>query len=492
MPENDQDPVVENPTYLGNIRYFFEGEDIDHMQQKGIDLGSYAGVKAHAVQIYSAVTPPAFMPPNPARQWSANRCQTFLNWIGNKYPMGTPAPTSLGAEAFAEAPSRIRKNAANLTSDEVQLLAKAFSGVMAKAVDDQQGYFFIAGLHGLPGGYCQHHNDPFNPWHRIYLKQFEDALRAIPGCGAVTLPYWDIANPVPAFLSEPPFAAYTFPQDLGTYKSGTTTERNTQAQIDAKLAQFSFMGDYELALSQSRWGKFLIDSTTGKVGYGYQQWSVQAHDSGHMATGLTMSKQNYSSFDPIFWFYHCNLDRHWLSWQTQLHALDWTSFQSLLDSTVFWKAPLNSIDPFAITTEQTIAFGIGYDQLLVPSQPLKETMNKTLAESTFSIADDAMINVAVEGIERLRIPGSFVVNLLADGERVASRAFFQPDSPPTCKTCVTIPTVGLQLRVEQSEIVGKRLTIELEVPDQADIGATFPLSQAGELTVRANLPIEGE
>jgi hypothetical protein len=492
MSSDNSDPVVENPTYLGNIRYFFEAEDIDHMQQKGIDLGTYDGVKAHAVQIYSAVTPPAAMPPEASRQWSANRCQTLLNWISNKYPMGSPAIESANAMAAFAAPDRIRKNAGSLSSDEITLLAKAFAGIMAKAVDDQQGYFYLAGLHGLPGGYCQHHNDPFNPWHRIYLKQFEDALRAIPGCGEVTLPYWDIAEPIPDFLWQAPFAAYVFPQAVGSQAAGSSTVRNPQAQIDKLLTQFDFFGDYDQALTQTRWGKYLYDPNAGKVGYGYQQWSIQAHDGGHVASGPTMAQQNYSAYDPIFWFYHCNLDRHWLSWQAALHALDWTSFQSLLDSTLFWKAPLNVVAPFTTTTDQTIAFDIGYDELIAPTAPLRSTANKTSVAGAFAIADDTIVNVAIEGIERLRIPGSFVVNLMADGERVASRAFFQPESPPTCKTCVTIPLVGLQLRIERSQISGKRLTVELEVPGQQEIGAKFPLSQAGELMVRVSVPIAGE
>ncbi len=61
----------------------------------------------------------------------------------------------------------------------------------------------IGGYHGEPfrgagwgnpscwGVYCNHGNVLFPTWHRMYLVRLEDALRSIPGCAGVTLPYWD-------------------------------------------------------------------------------------------------------------------------------------------------------------------------------------------------------------------------------------------------------------------------------------------------------------
>ena len=61
----------------------------------------------------------------------------------------------------------------------------------------------IGGYHGEPfrgagwgnasywGGYCNHGNVLFPTWHRAYLLRLEDALRSIPGCEDVTLPFWD-------------------------------------------------------------------------------------------------------------------------------------------------------------------------------------------------------------------------------------------------------------------------------------------------------------
>jgi tyrosinase len=480
------DPVVDNPTYMGNIRYFFTADDIDHMQQKGIDLGTYDGVKSHAVQIYSAVTPPAYLPPDPTQQWSANRCQTFLNWISTNYPMGIPGPVPDDAAVVAAPAARIRRDVANLTAAERATLTTAFQGLLNRTATDPNGYFMLAGIHGLPQLYCQHHNDPYNPWHRVYLKMFEDALRSVDGCEDVTLPYWDISQPIPPLLSAPPFDAYTFPQPIGQYAAGDRTQRNNQATIDQNLQQFDFFGDVATSLSQVRWGKY---SGFGG-GSGYQQFSIQAHDSGHLSTGPTMADQNVASYDPIFWFYHCNLDRFWLSWQKTLHATDWATFQSLLDSTAFWKPPLNVINPFTTTTDQTIAFGVDYEDPAVSDRPLENQVRSLAVGRNFEIKRQSPIAVTVEDIERLNVPGSFVVHLLADGETVASRAFFQPTNPRNCDTCATLPKVSLEFRVDRDKVLDKKLSVKIDVPGQEAIGAAFPLSQVGQPTIKASLLLD--
>src|SRR6185312_11695089 len=80
-------------------------------------------------------------------------------------------------------------------------------------------FFTLGGYHGEPfrgqgssdakywGGYCHHGNVLFPTWHRVYLVKIEDALRSVPGCEEVTLPYWDetsadsLANGIPWALT---------------------------------------------------------------------------------------------------------------------------------------------------------------------------------------------------------------------------------------------------------------------------------------------------
>jgi len=490
------EPVVDNPTYLGNIRYFFEKDDIEHMAAKGIDLSTYDGVKGKAGPVYiHTLQPDGDMPPDPARKWSAERSQTFKNWILNRFPMGTaPAPTE-GAKPLVAAavPTRLRKNVTKLGQPEIDVLTKAFKGIMAKDPSDPNSYCALAGIHGLPQSFCLHHEDRFNPWHRVYLKTFEDALRSVPGCENVTLPYWDIKTPIPALLQSSPFDSYVVPIDLGPgYGANYKTKRDSQTKIDQKLAMFDVINDLDTALTQSLWG------ASGNTPSGFQYFSIAGHDGGHSSIGPAMGDQNVSSYDPIFWFFHCNLDRHWLSWQTNVGATTLTGFKSTLKGSTDWLSDpvIYALSPWTMTADATIEdyAGIGYDQLMgVPAVMAAAFENKVGsldASRSFTIRRSTPVSVQVKNIDRLNIPGSFSVTLLADGEAVARRAFFQPNKPRDCATCRKIGLVSLNFRVPADKILDKKLSVAIDVLNQENIGTRFPLSSAGNPTINVRLLLE--
>ena len=79
-----------------------------------------------------------------------------------------------------------------------------FRNAMAafQAIRDHRGYDFISGFHGYPGAWCWHSAGgvdnsaqfpgqyyAFLPWHRAYLKWFEDHL--LDHNPNISLPYWD-------------------------------------------------------------------------------------------------------------------------------------------------------------------------------------------------------------------------------------------------------------------------------------------------------------
>ena len=86
---------------------------------------------------------------------------------------------------------------------ELEALWRAWKGIKDLPADDPFSFFTIGGYHGEPfrgagwgtsaywGGYCNHGNVLFPTWHRAYLARLEEALRSIPGCADVTLPFWD-------------------------------------------------------------------------------------------------------------------------------------------------------------------------------------------------------------------------------------------------------------------------------------------------------------
>ena len=86
---------------------------------------------------------------------------------------------------------------------KLENLIRAFRRIQELPPTDPKSFFHLAGLHGLPfrgpgktdpdwwGGYCWHETVLFPTWHRIYVLELENALRSIPGCQDVTLPFWD-------------------------------------------------------------------------------------------------------------------------------------------------------------------------------------------------------------------------------------------------------------------------------------------------------------
>ncbi|REJ85504.1 MAG: tyrosinase family protein [Acidobacteria bacterium] len=82
-------------------------------------------------------------------------------------------------------------------------LMRAWKAIKELPPDDPHSFFTLGGFHGEPfrgagwgsaaywGGYCNHGNVLFPTWHRVYLVKLEEALRSVPGCEQVTLPFWD-------------------------------------------------------------------------------------------------------------------------------------------------------------------------------------------------------------------------------------------------------------------------------------------------------------
>lgn len=77
MGIENQDELIDHPTWLEHIRFFFDSQDVECMKTAmNLDLATYEGVKRKAKQIYQQ-TKAGNMPPQQTRKWPANRVQTF-------------------------------------------------------------------------------------------------------------------------------------------------------------------------------------------------------------------------------------------------------------------------------------------------------------------------------------------------------------------------------------------------------------------------------
>ncbi|PXF30311.1 hypothetical protein WH50_16000 [Pokkaliibacter plantistimulans] len=263
---------------------------------------------------------------------------------------------------------RVRKSVYRLTDSELNDLRNAFEGLYAVSADggnnDERGYQWIAGVHGLPiPFYCQHGNLNFPTWHRAYIYEFE--LRLQDQVAGVMLPYWDwtsaeaIANGLPKAVTDQTYVdlqtGETKPNPLYAAFSqvtGTMTQRSPSPS--SALEQLKLQ--VELALRQKTYDRFspALENPHGGL---------------HVWVGGDMASVPTAAYDPIFWMHHCNVDRQWFEWQRQNG-----------DSTV----PQAQLDfvcaPFTYTGEQTLDtkfFGYTYVDAEAFVEINQETMPRT-------------------------------------------------------------------------------------------------------------------
>ena len=510
MPTQNTTPAPP-PTWYGTIRGYFTDDDITHMRAHGIDLATYDDVKNNAGSIYGQVAAGNMPPPPKYKPWSTEWVSSFLAWMSAGYPKGQPVAGDGAAKVAAlqksHANVRVRKDINSLSPTELDNLKKAFTGILKKDITDPSSYFVQAGYHWLPGpGYCQHHIPGYNPWHRAFLLSFENALRSVPGCENITLPYWDITTPFPDVLKSAPFDSYTLPQDIGGgYSKGYITTRFGYATIESNLnTTYDVPQLIKNALAATDWEDF------------HGVWSgatydtiIAAHDAGHNSIGLTMQDPSVAAFDPVFWFFHANWDRLYWTWQTHMKATDLNGLLSTINTQtdqqsyqIFTVPVLEALNPFTtnppkLTTIDTINslvnLEVNYEdsraaQVVAMASKTKRTV---LASEKFNVHADR-VNVHVDGVNRLKIPGSFNVHLLKDGKVIASRAFFQPNEVEKCPTCVQNPVVHFDFKLPIEAVSGGKLGVWVEPLNQSVVGDHFPNKLMGNPTVDVRLLLSTE
>ncbi|MDQ2771678.1 MAG: tyrosinase family protein [Bacteroidota bacterium] len=492
-------------TWLGNIRCLFTEGDVDCMNAYGLDLTNYGVVRLHAQNIYQQVASGRMPKGGPA--WPQDQVATFFAWMNNDFPMGTgtcQANAQLEMLAAAAPAGRLRQDVTTLTSDELTTLKKAFAGIMALPITDPNSYFVQAGYHWLPVGntYCQHHVPGYNPWHRAYLLSFENALRSIPGCEQVTLPYWDVTTPVPSVFQEAPFDSYTIPVALAdgstNYPANTKTTRYDDATIQQNLLSATVTDKVNKAMSQPTWEGF-----HGLFGDAANNTIISAHDNGHNSIGDFMGDQDVAAFDPIFWFFHANWDRLFWQWQNQtgattIHGLltTMTDPADLLSRQVFTNKVLELIPPFStdalqLTTlsiiDSVASLDVDYINPPVPEMALVTKTQRTVQAAYRFSVDGTRANVRVAKLNRLKIPGSFTVHLTRDGEIIASTSFFQPNEVEKCENCVQNAIVHFDFELPLAQVSTGKLGILVEPRNKTTLGDTVPASLMGNPTVEVHL-----
>lgn len=189
---------------------------------------------------------------------------------------------------------RRRKPINELTTAENDLLRSAFRALMAS--DDPDGnYAFWVSVHQS----CPHASQLFLPWHRAYILGLENALRLMPGCANVTLPYWDwtVVREIPPLLKVEPMLSER-------YRNPDPSRLPSVAQIQTVLELDDFL-DFGGAGCSCEEEECI--GTPGEL--------ENYHGDVHKWIGPIMANPATAPQDPIFWFHHSFVDRAWNIWQ---------------------------------------------------------------------------------------------------------------------------------------------------------------------------------
>ncbi len=157
-------------------------------------------------------------------------------------------------------------------------------------------------------GHYQRNDLLFLPWARSYFWWFEKALQSVvPG---VALPYWNytseqaIEEGLPNLFTEPTYTNregvvkpnpllegyYKYP--FKTYREVSDSTKKLQAGADLLVP----------AMAQKDFVSFSLDVYKVDI-------------TGHMYVGGSIANTHSTTYDPLFWFTHCNLDHMWWQWQ---------------------------------------------------------------------------------------------------------------------------------------------------------------------------------
>lgn len=387
--------------------------------------------------------------------------------MNNDFKVGKAAEIARLLSVMSTSDHRERKSLHDLSDQEQEDLIRAFQGIINRAPDDANSYWSITSVHGLPApSDCVHGSEQFNHWHRLYMLQIENALRSVPGCEHVTLPYWDLMrNTIPALLDQPLFKTYTWPNSEGTY----TTSRNSNADILQFFEQARIRINIQEAMTEPWYEDFWIELEDS------------SHDPGHGSIGGSNRNPDYASFDPIFWFFHCFWDKLVWDWQETRNATTLDSFKdNMRDFTDWLDEDMKSGDVVAKAKDlidnsqiDLAAIGLGTGMVSisykrpesVAPEPLRVSSalksRSISAAATFSLPKRPMASVMLKGVHRLNVNGSFHIQLFAGTEMIATTFEFQFLEPAQCPNCVSKPIRNYKMRVPVSDLEKGPLRVEL-------------------------------
>ena len=256
-----------------------------------------------------------------------------------------------------------RKNAWNnngtFSNADLLWYARGVGVMQAKALNDQNSWWFFAAIHGqylaapnFPGwrfidapprvpttpvpdtnlrklywDQCQHQSWYFPPWHRGYLIALEAQIRAavisLGGPNTWALPYWNYFGPNNEFKMPPAFGQQTLPDGkpnplFVNARFGPQNNRNIYIDLSqvtrACQTNTIYTGSNPATRPPGYGGRETRFNHSGGASGNLEN---NPHNIVHSQIGGARGVMSYpgsAALDPIFYLHHCNIDRMWAAW----------------------------------------------------------------------------------------------------------------------------------------------------------------------------------
>jgi tyrosinase len=207
----------------------------------------------------------------------------------------------------------VRKSVYQMTGDEVKnyrLAVFRIAQISAQSANDQRGYQWIAGVHGLPQRYCHRTQSAFAIWHRPFVQQFEQRLQDV--VPDAFLPYWDWTTRkaqtegIPQMFLD---ATWTNPE------SGQEEPNPLLAQPQTLINRGATVRDPGDPAGLVELRDLVHQALLAPDYLTHSHDLENPHNSLHGWVGGTMGVVATAAYDPLFWSHHCFVEYAFCQWQ---------------------------------------------------------------------------------------------------------------------------------------------------------------------------------
>jgi hypothetical protein len=237
----------------------------------------------------------------------------FLTVAGTSAVAAIASQPLFGLETALGAPlTRLDVGGLSSSSPTIKSYIKAVAAMKALPDSDPTSWTYQAAIHETTAtslkkswNSCQHGNEFFWSWHRMYLHWFERIIRSKSGDHTWALPFWAWDSPSERHL--PPM-----------FRDSTSTLYRADRDPNMNNGTGSLPAwavDYSGAFGTP------VYTTTTQTGAN-DLFQITPHGAVHVQVGGGMAIPATAAPDPIFYLHHANCDRLWQVWRATYGGSD--------------------------------------------------------------------------------------------------------------------------------------------------------------------------